>query len=317
MPAWVRSVDARSTKRISGRVNDLSRDQDLRTAAAAPDASGSPFAAARRSGRIASGSGRSQCGRATRRGHRATPECPGLGPDLLAEREHAGVAVHERPVRADEEGLRWAVSCSGPRSAGPGRPTAGRVHADSGELDSAVRPRVVVVDAHEPQRVVGGRDLDDVRRLLAARTHHGAQTLIIVGSPRRPARCTSRPPPRQRSTRWAARLDADGRGRPRAVLDSGLLFGAASSLGGHRHGRPGSARLRVGGRRRTRPGQRGDQARGPRARPSSARLADQLRGLDRVGLALAVRRAQRATGQAPQAGLRAWQRRRPWKITGG
>ena len=50
------------------------------------------------------------------------------------------------------------------------------------------------------------------------------------------------------------------------------------------------------------------------AAPSPARLAYELGGLDRVGLALAVGRAPGATGQAPQAGLRAWQRRRPCQM---
>ena len=69
------------------------------------------------------------------------------------------------------------------------------------------------------------------------------------------------------------------------------------------------------GRRRRVVGQRAGRRVGQHEGTGRQLVGEQLPGLDRVGLAVAVAGHHWATGQAPQAGFLAWQVRRPWKIS--
>ena len=232
-------------------------------------------------------------------GHSDTPRCC-LACERIWSAEPNGPTCRygDRPVRADEEGLRRAGDLQRPgqhlvlvdQLRDTSRPSS------SGELDRPLRPRVLVVDAHDHQvGVVGVGHLGDERRLLPARPaplgpdvdHH--RPAAQPGQPHLAAAAQTA----QHQVRQPGSTAAHVGIGARTVLDAGRLLGAAQLAGARSPARSDRRRrrLRRGRRRRTRPGPARSASRQRRIGLSSARLADQLGRLDRVGLALAERRA--------------------------
>ena len=197
-----------------------------------------------------------------------------------------------------------------------------------GELDGAVRTGIVVVDPHDHQ--VGLVGAAPPRQMNGASSRHGphhcAQMLIIIGWPRKPGQpdVPAAAQARQDDVGQAAgdrrrrrhRTPGSPRCRPPSSAPPVRWRRARRRRGAG--GRPAAAAVTGGDSRSSRPAARAAS----QPATSSGRPSPHPRG-SRTSLAALTGSVspspydghQRATGQAPQAGLRAWQRRRPCQIT--
>ena len=287
-----------------------------------------------------SASVRSQSGRSLGGGHRrhaeVAPHQVGqlrlVGQRRVQPVRHEAVGAHEQRQRQPDVAQRapWSRRSGRSPSCTSPRPRRRSRDAAAGRSDTSTprnRTRPPAWTAAPPSRGISSRH----------GSHQEAQTLTTVGRPRRPASRTAEgPAPGSRQSRVTSGRPAADRGSDGVRLGARLENGRPGR-GGWRRFRRAEAPVRRGRRAGQRTGgvaAAGRTGRGPATRPAPAatravpvraRRPGPAGGHGTSFTSAAATSASvgpspydghsRATGQAPQAGLRAWQRRRPWKIT--